>query len=102
MSGCPTAIIRSIWSSPSGLEHVVSKGDECSEKITDGLRIYHNPYASIPLPLEVFRKEGVAQIWADPVERSLFSEEAENCLQSRTAMMFFTGKDKDFVETPSP
>lgn len=102
MSGCPTAIIRSIWSSPSGLKHVVSKGDECSEKITDGLRVYHNPYASIPLPLEVFRKEGVAQIWADPIERSLFSEEAESCLQSRTAIMFFTGKDKDFEETPSP
>lgn len=102
MCGNPSAIVRSIWSSPDGLKQIVSKGDECSEKITDGLRIYHNPYASNPLPPSTFRREGVVQLWADPVNRTLNLEEADNGLQTRTAITLFTGRDEHFDDKFSP
>ena len=95
MCGNPDAIISSVWSLPNGeMKRTVSRGNEATEGITDGLRIYHNPFATTPLPLEVFRREGVMQMWANPYARSLISEQAENCLQSRTAMTFFV-KDDD-------
>lgn len=96
MCGNPDAVISSIWSLPNGeMKRVVSRGNESAEKITDGLRVYHNPYATAPLPLEVFRREGVVQMWADPYARSLISEQADNCLQSRTALTFFVKNDDD-------
>lgn len=102
MCGNPDAIIRSIWSTPDGMKPVVAQGSESAEKISDGLRIYHNPYATNPLPLEVFRREGVVQIWADHDDHSLLQEQADNCLQSRTAITLLRGNDEDFDEKPSP
>lgn len=71
----------------------VSRGSDASEIITDGMRVYHNPYATIPLPLEIFRKEGVVQMSADTKARSLISEQADNCLQSRTAITMLVRDD---------
>ncbi|MDW2776323.1 hypothetical protein [Pseudomonas sp. BEA3.1] len=102
MCGNPDAIIRSIWLTPEGMRPVVVKANEGPEKITDGLRIYHNPYATNPLPLEVFRREGVVQIWADRDGHELLHEQADNCLQSRTAMTFLRGKPGDFDEKAVP
>ncbi len=96
MCGNPDAIIGSIWSTPEGMKQAVVRASEGPEKITDGLRIYHNPYATNPLPLEVFRREGVVQIWADHDDHSLLQEEADNCLQSRTPITLFKGTDEDF------
>jgi hypothetical protein len=35
------------------------------ETILDGLQVYHNPFAKIPLPREVFRASGVVQLYVD-------------------------------------
>lgn len=96
MCGNPSAIIQSVWSSPNGLKRVVARGNECKEKITDGLRIYHNPYAFNPLPLEVFRREGVVQTWTDPINRVMTVEQADNSLQTRTVITFFEHSEKDY------
>lgn len=101
MCGNPDAIIRSIWSTAEGMKPVAVRASESTEKITDGLRVYHNPYATVPLPLEVFRREGVVQIWEDLDSRGLFHEEADNCLQSRTAMTFLKANGEDFESKAS-
>jgi len=102
MCGNPDAIISSIWSTPEGMKRAVVRASEGPEKITDGLRIYHNPYATNPLRLGVFRKEGVVQFWGNHETHSLRQEQAENCLQSRTAMTFLKGSDKVFEEQGVP
>lgn len=102
MCGNPDAFIRSMWLTPEGMKPVVSRASECREKITDGLRIYHNPYATNPLPLEVFRREGVVQFWGNHDDLSLLQEQAENCLQSRTAITLLRGNDDDFKEHAVP
>lgn len=102
MCGNPNAITRSIWLTPEGMKPVVARGNEGAENITDGLRVYHNPYATEPLPLDVFRKQGVVQIWQDRDSRGLLHEEADNCLQSRTAITFLKGTDKDFEGSALP
>ncbi len=97
MCGNPRAVIRTVWSTPRGLEQVVTKASEGRETISDGLRIYHNPYATNPLPLEIFRRTGVAQIWTDRDDEALQQEQADNCLQSRTAMTILS-EDSDSSE----
>ncbi|MCQ3032526.1 hypothetical protein NLO88_17885 [Pseudomonas syringae] len=99
MCGNPDALISTVWSLPDGeMKRTVYRGNEMVEGITDGLRVYHNPYATIPLPLEVFRREGVVQMWADRADRSLISEQTDNCLQSRSAMTFFVNDDDPSLE----
>jgi len=102
MCGNPDAIINSIWLTHKGMRPVVARASAGPEKITDGLRIYHNPYAIHPLPLEVFRREGVVQLWADSNEHALLHEQADNCLQSRTAITFLKGNDDDFKAKAAP
>ena len=65
----------------------IVRASEASEIITDGLRIYHNPFATHPLPREVFRRDGVVQMWADPKEKALESEQTDNFLQSRSVLI---------------
>lgn len=102
MCGNPYTTVSSFWSGPDGeMSSKISSGGDVSETITDGLRIYHNPYATHPLPLEVFRKEGVVQIWADVDAGSLYSEEADNCLQTRTSFTALATADDDPVWTAS-
>ena len=102
MCGNPEAIISQFWATSEGMKPVVSRASENPEKITDGLRVYHNPYATHPLPLDVFRREGVVQIWSARDTHHLFHEETDNCLQSRNAITLFTGSGEDFKENPIP
>lgn len=54
-----------------------------SETVTDGLQVFHNPHALIPLDLEVFRRTGVVQHYLTPY--GFIRENYENCLQFRLA-----------------
>lgn len=87
MSGNPDAMVSSVRSTPDGMVRKVAPASEASEAITDGLRVYHNPFATHPLPKEVFRRDGVVQMWADLEEQALVSEQAETCLQSRSVFI---------------
>ncbi len=55
--------ILTTWSSYPDGKPVLgeSSNPDHKEKIYDGLQIYHNPYASIPINPEIFRKERVVQ-----------------------------------------
>lgn len=95
MSGNPLAVVTTHWTAPDGIRQKVSSGGEVGETITDGLRVYHNPYAKYPLDSAVFRKPGLVQMWADPDAREMIFEEAENSLHMRTAWVVNPIKDVD-------
>jgi hypothetical protein len=64
-----------------------------SEAVTDGLQVFHNPHALIPLDLEVFRRSGVVQHYVTP--HGFIRESYENCLQFRlTQKITFHGGGK--------
>jgi hypothetical protein len=52
-----------------------------SETISDGLHIFHNPYARRPLDRRIFRRAGVVQHYSS--ERGWVREEYGSCLQFR-------------------
>jgi hypothetical protein len=56
-----------------------------SESVTDGLQVFHNPYARIPLDREVFRRPGVVQHYRTPAGL-MVRENYDSCLQFRQAM----------------
>lgn len=56
------------------------------EAISDGLQVYHNPFARNPLPSEMFRKTGVVQHYFDKPSGKWIYEEIDNCLQFRTVI----------------
>lgn len=87
LSGNPLMVVSSQWETAGGIERRTFSGGKVGESVTDGLRVYHNPYAKYPLPAEVFRKTGVVQMWADPEAREMVYEEAENSLHMRTAFV---------------
>lgn len=64
-----------------------------SETISDGLQVFHNPYARHPLPLDVFRRKGVVQHYFVP-KKGWFSrdkyiiENYDECLQFRLTHSF--------------
>jgi hypothetical protein len=61
--------------------------DEIGETLTDGLQIYHNPYARHPLDPRIFRRSGVVQHYFCPHQNEWLFEEQENCLQIRGAVL---------------
>lgn len=57
-----------------------------SETISDGLQIFHNPFARTPLDLRVFRRAGVVQHFVSP--NGWVREEYDAALQFRIAHTF--------------
>lgn len=78
-------VINSVWGSePHGAPvHRTTYKNEYQESITDGLQIYHNPFAKHPLSPEVFRKTGVVQVYPDHNSRQLVEEELTRSLFHR-------------------
>jgi len=87
LSGNPMSVIATHWETPEGITREISSGGKIVESITDGLRVYHNPYAKHPLSPEAFRKERLVQVWTDPDAREMVFEEAEKALHLRQAMI---------------
>ncbi len=56
---------------------------EYTESITDGLQVFHNPYAKYPLAPETFKREGVVQCFPDVGKGIFYEEEATKCLHFR-------------------
>lgn len=82
-------MVESTWGSEPWGEPVrrVGTPSQIGETITDGLQVYHNPYAMYPLPPSVFRRPGVVQNFLDEsrgrwveeeVNRSLFFRLTQN------------------------
>lgn len=79
--------IHTIWGSyPDGKPvSGESANPEHKEMIYDGLQIYHNPYASIPLAPEIFRKQRVVQHYLNRSTNEWVYESRCNSLMYRQA-----------------
>ena len=54
-------VISSTWMGEAGPEGRLARIGIPSEKVIDGLQIFHNPHATHPLLLDTFRRPGVVQ-----------------------------------------
>ncbi len=61
--------VDSLWATPPTGKPEKRHCDRAEhvESIRDGLQVYNNPYASNPLPPQVFRAPGVIQHYVDPI-----------------------------------
>lgn len=77
-------LITASWSNASnGASHFrKSQIGVPSENISDGLQIFHNPYAKYPLDVRIFRRAGVVQRYRSGSD--WVQEEYDSCLQIRT------------------
>lgn len=86
LSNRPTlGFISSVWGGPNGPYPKVVRAGTASEDISDGLQVFHNPHAKIPLDTSIFRREGVVQHFF--YEGDWVHESRENCLHFRAPWM---------------
>lgn len=92
-------IVNSFWySEPYGeLIQKLGTQSEVGETITDGLQIYHNPYALYPLSPNIFRKKGVVQEYYNSKNQKWIHEEKNSHLVFRMALNG-VGSDKEIGE----
>lgn len=88
-------IIQSVWGSEPLGRPVIRAGwpSEIGETLTDGLQIYHNPYALYPLDPAIFRKPGVVQEYFDETKSYWVAEELNRSLFYRLAFNLFPTDD---------
>lgn len=80
-------IITTMWGSePDGRPvRRVGTPAEIGETLTDGMQIYHNPYALRPLDPAVFRRRGVVQVFFNEQKQAWEEEELTRSLFIRLA-----------------
>ncbi|HBR2605966.1 TPA: hypothetical protein L9Q09_003309 [Klebsiella pneumoniae] len=80
-------MISSTWlTPPTGKpEHIGGWSSDYKENITDGLMIFHNPFAINKLDPCVFRAERICQVYPGDKEWTLIFENYEDRLLTRTA-----------------
>lgn len=87
LSGDPKTVCITTWSDHSGAPKPrVYTADKSPETITDGLQIFHNPYAKYPLNKDILTRGGVTQTWANLDSGSLVTEGYANALQFRKTL----------------
>lgn len=66
-SAAHQTMMHTLWGSGHDGRPVVRVGraDEIGETLSDGLQVYHNPFATHPLDPELFRRHGVVQHYLD-------------------------------------
>jgi hypothetical protein len=81
-------IVNSFWySEPFGeLIQKLGTPSEVGETITDGLQVYHNPYALYPLSPDIFRRKGVVQEYYDFESEEWIQEEVNSHLVFRMVL----------------
>jgi hypothetical protein len=91
---CKTFITTMWGSEPDGRPEIRSgKPSEIGEVLTDGLQIYHNPYATYPLDLNFFRRKGVVQVFFDEAEGNMAEEEVTRSLYLRLPFSIISHED---------
>jgi hypothetical protein len=88
MSGDPDVIITAIFENRAEGGQAVFKGPNqyYSESILDGLRVYHNPFATHPLDLSLFDRSEIFQATCRAPARLVNLSESRRLLANRTAM----------------
>lgn len=81
-------IMSTMWGSEPDGRPVMRNGSpaEVGETLTDGLQIYHNPYALHPLDPALFRRRGVIQCFLDAAQGEWVEEELNRSLFFRMAI----------------
>jgi hypothetical protein len=89
--------VQTVWGSEPDGRPVVRAGyaEETGETLSDGLQIYHNPYALHPLDPAVFRRQGVVQNYFDESTGGWVTEELNRSLFSRFAITLVARDDLD-------
>lgn len=59
------------------------KKSQYSESLLDGLRVYHNPYASSPLDKSIFRHRDISQTYYSEAESEWIYEQRDGLLEFR-------------------
>lgn len=75
-----TMFILSLWGHDDQCNLIFKNQikSEYKENLTDGIQIYHNPFAKHPLNPNIFRKKGVSQIYFDEsIEEWVHEEQNE-------------------------
>ena len=83
-------MVSSIWGTPSnGIPEIRNcfSGDH-NETVSDGLQVFHNPYAKYPLDPSFFRSERVVQLYFDKINGKWIHEGEENCLHFRQVINY--------------
>ncbi|MUK62728.1 hypothetical protein GNP81_16320 [Aliivibrio fischeri] len=78
--------VGSVWSHTADgipVKHLYSN-QEHNERAVDGLQIYHNPFATNPLPFELFNKKGIVQSYYDPEYGNITRYGLDHALYFRT------------------
>lgn len=75
-----------------GSDVTLCKTSDYSETHLDGLHIYYNPFAEIPLPKDLFLAREITQNDFDPMRMSMISDHSDGSLVSR---QFFTSTSGD-------
>jgi hypothetical protein len=73
--------------------HEITPKRDYSEPLLDGLHIFHNPYADIPLDHTFFRGRPVAQYFYPPGEDAPWCEAPDRHLIQRTTLTFAPEED---------
>lgn len=83
-------MITSTWSTPptGKTEHIGGWSSEYKENITDGLMVFHNPFAKYKIDPETFRAERIFQVYPGEEEWTLIFENHEDRLLTRNAYSF--------------
>lgn len=83
-------MISSTWSTPptGKPEHIEAWSSEYKENITDGLMVFHNPFAKYKIDPEIFRAERIYQVYPCDEEWTLMFENNEDRLLTRNAYTF--------------
>jgi hypothetical protein len=95
------SFIQTMWGSePDGRpDFRFGTSSETGESLTDGVQIYHNPYALNPLDPNLFRRKGVVQVFLDEATGCWVEEEITRCLHSRlvSSMISDEGYKNEFA-----
>lgn len=77
--------VNSIWATPHNgvLENRICSSVDHNETVSDGLQVFHNPYARYPLDPSFFRSERVVQSYFNKITGKWIHEGEQNCLYFR-------------------
>ncbi len=85
--------INSVWWSKKGNPvRRTSVIQEHNEKVRDGVQVFHNPYASYPLDSDMFKRDGIVQIFSDPRTKKITFQRNGDCLMHRQTINVVTNE----------
>jgi len=80
--------VSSVWWSELENKPVLRQSitQKNKENIRDGLYVFHNPYAKKPIAPNMFKLDGITQVFVDPDTRKITKERNGDCLMHRLTM----------------